>query len=71
MPTKRRPRHNLGGGPKTFEMSFLVDVIADFSLRAPFGEWLCIENMDKRKPIGRTVAELDSIFQHLQQASFC
>ena len=31
------------------------DAIANFRLWEDFGEWLCIENMDKRKPIGRTV----------------
>ena len=46
-------------------------MITDFSLWAAFGEWLCIENMDKRKPIGRTVAELDSIFRQLPHASLC
>jgi hypothetical protein len=32
---------------------------------------LCIENMDKRKPIGRSARELGRIFEHLPDASFC
>lgn len=47
------------------------DTITDFRLWEGFGEWLCIENMDKRKPIGRTVEELEQIFKRLPDASFC
>ncbi len=36
-----------------------------------FGRSLCIENMDKRKPIGRTATELRKIFNKLPEASFC
>ena len=32
---------------------------------------LCVENMDKRKPIGRTARELDQIFKQLPDASLC
>lgn len=35
------------------------------------GPQLCIENMDKRKPIGRTVRELDLLFERFPDASFC
>jgi hypothetical protein len=38
---------------------------------APFGELLCIENMDKRKPLGQTVGDLANIFNSLPEASFC
>jgi hypothetical protein len=41
------------------------------SLWRGFGEWLCIENMDKRKPVGRTVAELEPFFKEFPDASFC
>lgn len=37
----------------------------------PFGDRLCIENMDVRKPVGRTVEELRPVFAHLPDASFC
>jgi hypothetical protein len=36
-----------------------------------FGDLLCIENMDKRKPIGQTVADLTEIFKCLPNASLC
>jgi hypothetical protein len=38
---------------------------------ARFGDLLYIENMDKRKPIGQTAANLAEIFRFLPQASFC
>lgn len=36
-----------------------------------FGHQLCIENMDKRKLIGRTTAELELLFDRFPNASFC
>src|SRR5579884_366303 len=47
------------------------DVIRDFGPWRELGGLLCIENMDKRKPIGRTVLELNRVFDELPQASFC
>src|SRR3990172_7454512 len=47
------------------------DVIKDFSLWQEFGELLLIENMDKRKPIGRTLEELDIIYSRLPEANLC
>lgn len=38
---------------------------------ARLGDRLCIENMDKRKPIGQTASDLADIFQDLPNASFC
>ncbi len=38
---------------------------------ALFGDLLCVENMDKRKPIGQTVADLAHIFGALPRASLC
>lgn len=38
---------------------------------AALGSMLLIENMDKRKPIGRTAGELRHIFTHLPQAQLC
>jgi hypothetical protein len=35
------------------------------------GRFLCIENMDKRKRIGQTAADLALIFNELPEASFC
>lgn len=35
------------------------------------GRRLCIENMDDRKPLGRSVEELQPFFAELPEASFC
>jgi hypothetical protein len=47
------------------------DAINDFGLWRELGEAVCIENMDKRKPIGRTAEELASVFRQLPEATFC
>jgi hypothetical protein len=47
------------------------DTLHDFSLWKKLGNLLCIENMDKRKRTGRTVRELELLFQEFPQASFC
>jgi hypothetical protein len=47
------------------------DALYDLSLWREFGSQLCIENMDKRKPIGRTAKELDRVFVQLPEASLC
>jgi hypothetical protein len=47
------------------------DVIHDFALWRKLGRAVCIENMDKRKPIGRTAAQLQEIFDKLPEATFC
>jgi hypothetical protein len=36
-----------------------------------FGDRLCIENMDKRKRLGRTVEEMQEVFDRFPMASFC
>lgn len=47
------------------------DVIEDFGLWRSLGAAVCIENMDKRKEIGRTAAQLKTIFDKLPDATFC
>lgn len=47
------------------------DVIEDFSLWRTLGGAICVENMDKRKPMGRTAAQLKEIFAQLPQARLC
>jgi hypothetical protein len=47
------------------------DVIERFDRWSVFGELLSIENMDKRKPIGRTAGELSAIFEKLPDARLC
>jgi hypothetical protein len=47
------------------------DAINDFGLWRLLGPLVCVENMDKRKSIGRTANELASIFDHLPAANLC
>lgn len=47
------------------------DVIRDFAPWRHFGPLLFIENMDKRKPVGRTAEELERIFESLPNAKMC
>lgn len=47
------------------------DAMHHLSRWSHFGDLLCIENMDKRKPIGQTVADLTEIFKCLPEASLC
>ena len=47
------------------------DAIHRADLWQSFGDRLCIENMDKRKPIGRTMIELAGIFSNFPAACFC
>jgi hypothetical protein len=47
------------------------DAITDFGMWRDFGPLLSIENMDKRKPVGRSKRELEGIFKELPDASLC
>lgn len=47
------------------------DRICSFPLWNRLGEIVLIENMDKRKQVGRTVEELDAIFDLLPRAGMC
>jgi hypothetical protein len=47
------------------------DVIQDFVLWRKLGNAVCIENMDRRKSVGRTAAELQQFFNELPDATFC
>jgi hypothetical protein len=47
------------------------DVIFRSTLWRAFADRLLIENMDRRKPVGRTVAELAGFFESLPDARFC
>ncbi len=55
------------------EMNIIVhpDTIRDFTCWRTLGRRLCIENMDSRKPVGRTVGELQVIFNELPEARLC
>lgn len=47
------------------------DVLYNPGRWAHFHEHLLIENMDRRKAIGRTCSELDVLFHHLPKARLC
>jgi len=47
------------------------DVIYHPELWQRFGDQLLIENMDRRKPTGRTAGELQSCFERLPEARLC
>jgi hypothetical protein len=47
------------------------DTMHDPGLWRRFGPRLFVENMDKRKPTGRTLRELGRVFDLLPEASFC
>ncbi len=56
---------------KNYNIIVHPDIIVDFNNWKDFGKNLCIENMDKRKSIGRTFLELSIIFEKLPNASLC
>lgn len=47
------------------------DIIRNWDAWLELGDSVWIENMDKRKPVGRTSDELASIFEKLPQAKLC
>lgn len=57
--------------PRRWPIIVHPDAMVDHSLWQGFGHCLCIENMDGRKPIGRTVQELEPFFEKFPDASFC
>jgi hypothetical protein len=57
--------------PREWPIILHPDTISDFQLWRRFGSRLVIENMDRRKPIGRNVTELERIFARLPEAHFC
>ena len=56
---------------RKFPLILHPDAIQDFAPWREFGEVVCVENMDKRKLIGRTEAELGAIFRELPNANLC
>ena len=57
--------------PRDWPIVLHPDTIHDFALWRAFGSQLAIENMDRRKPIGRTADELRRVFASLPDASLC
>lgn len=63
------------GTLRSFPVGWLLiahpDVITMWNEWEALGSRLCIENMDKRKPIGQTARGLSEIFGRLPEATFC
>lgn len=57
--------------PASWPIVLHPDTIHDPSLWRAFGARIAIENMDRRKPGGRTAVELRPIFDLLPEARFC
>jgi hypothetical protein len=57
--------------PSAWPIVVHPDAIFDFSLWSRLGSRIAIENMDKRKPIGRTCSEMTQIFERLPNAKMC
>jgi len=57
--------------PPSWPIILHPDTIHDFAVWRGFGKQLAIENMDRRKPIGRTLEELELIFEKLPEAMLC
>jgi hypothetical protein len=57
--------------PRDWPIVLHPDTIHDFALWRAFGAQLAIENMDRRKSIGRTADELSQVFASLPEASLC
>lgn len=61
----------LQGLPEPWPIILHPDIIIDWAAWRSLGGRLCVENMDQRKPIGRTVSEMEVVFRKLPSASFC
>ncbi|HVG07329.1 MAG TPA: hypothetical protein VNM67_06460 [Thermoanaerobaculia bacterium] len=57
--------------PLSWPIILHPDIVVDPQQWRFLGERLCLENMDQRKPKGRTVAEMEQVFRELPDASFC
>jgi hypothetical protein len=61
----------LGALPAAWPVVLHPDTMHDPGVWRRFGPRLLVENMDRRKPTGRTLRELGRVFEQLPEASFC
>lgn len=61
----------LGNVPVEFPIILHPDTVHDFSKWRPFGRRLAIENMDRRKEVGRSAKELGFWFEVFPDARLC
>lgn len=59
------------GIPESWPIVLHPDAISEFGVWRRFGRRMAIENMDRRKPVGRNREELKAIFDQLPEASLC
>ena len=59
------------GVPEEWPIVLHPDAIFDSSIWQRFGKRIAIENMDRRKPKGRSLKELLEVFMLLPEASLC
>jgi hypothetical protein len=57
--------------PLSWPIILHPDAVVDPAQWQVLGKRLCVENMDQRKPKGRTVSEMDLVFHEFPDASFC
>src|SRR5271170_3219343 len=57
--------------PPSWPIIIHPDTVFDFAIWRRFGPQLAIENMDRRKSVGRTAEELGVIFEKLPEARLC
>jgi len=57
--------------PRKWPVILHPDAVHNAELWRRLGRFLCIENMDKRKPIGRTADELAQVFDLFPEATLC
>lgn len=57
--------------PKKWPIIIHPDTICHYSSWLVFGELLLVENLDRRKRIGRTAKELSQVFERLPSARLC
>ena len=57
--------------PREWPIVIHPDTIHSWAAWRQFGPQLAVENMDRRKPSGRTVQELRSTFEELPDAAMC
>jgi hypothetical protein len=57
--------------PRRWPVILHPDAVHNAGLWRKLGRFLCIENMDKRKPMGRTAEELSRVFDLFPDATLC
>lgn len=57
--------------PRKWPVILHPDAVHNADLWRKLGRFLCIENMDKRKPAGRTAEELNRVFDLFPEATLC